>query len=386
MKTPYLATVLFLSLIHLAALAAEDVTLTGNVTADKAVISSANVTTSGTVAVTSAAKLTIKAQNTVKLQPGFSVASGSRLSVKIGTPELAVTPNNNPTVVWVGGTQQFTITATGCDGAVYGVTWNATGGTINGTGLYTAGTTPGEYSVSASAGGITSPSVNVTVNGPTTLVVSPSQTNVLAGHKVRFRAGLRDFFDDALPLPTASLSWSTTGAGNDINTHPDAAPGLFTAGTVPGIYTVTGTCGTPSGQATVIVQPLNIDAATDVDASVAMTLCPTKETGQTVEIVTGEGKGPFNGVLSGTPPNVTYYPNSQWNGVDTFEFKVMEGETNCGTAIATVAVGKPLFTALCPESGSWQKTNQPAISATILGNNINMDSLGVCRTNGQAVP
>jgi hypothetical protein len=688
MKTAYLASVLVIGLVHLAALAGEEVTLTGNVTADKAVISSANVTTSGTVAVTSAAKLTIKAPGTVKLQPGFSVASGSRLSIKIGTPTIDVTPAS-VSLLDLGKTQQFQASATGCDGTIYSLGWTATGGTINSSGLYTAGTTPGNYTVTASAGGVqtqvpvtlaqvndapsftkgsnqtvnedcgaqtvanwatnisagpadeagqavnflissntnpdlfstapavsatgtltytpaanahgvatigvklhddggtenggqntsaeqtftitvnsvndvpsftkgadqfvnqgcgaqtvagwatnmspgpsnessqalnfivsnnnnalfsTQPAINpsgtltytpatsghgtatvtvqihddggttnggvdtstppqtftITVNGAptvaqaaaasanpvtaatvgltvlgadpddaettliyswqttgtppaavtfslnetnsaksttatftkagtynfevtiadphgltvtsaiqnvvvnrtaTTLVVTPAQATVLAGHAKRFRGGLKDQFGVALPLPTASLQWSSTTGTID-------ASGVLTAGTTPGEYTVTGTCGTPSGQATVIVQPVGVDAATDTGVPVAITLCSTKASGQTVAIVAQ----PQNGQLSGTAPNVTYTSNSEFVGVDTFTFKVMEGTTDCGTATVRVGVSVPLFAARTPEPGSWVKTVQqppPLISATVLGNGVSIATVVV---------
>ncbi|MGQ9478352.1 MAG: Ig-like domain-containing protein, partial [Candidatus Bipolaricaulia bacterium] len=45
---------------------------------------------------------------------------------------------------------------------------------------------------------------------------------------------------------------------------------------------------------------------------------------------------PTNGSLSGTPPNVTYTPNPDYNGSDSFTFQVADGYG--GTATATVSI------------------------------------------------
>src|SRR6185503_15354269 len=37
---------------------------------------------------------------------------------------------------------------------------------------------------------------------------------------------------------------------------------------------------------------------------------------------------PTNGVLTGTPPNLTYTPTNDFVGVDTFVFHAADGETN----------------------------------------------------------
>jgi len=46
--------------------------------------------------------------------------------------------------------------------------------------------------------------------------------------------------------------------------------------------------------------------------------------------------GPSNGSLSGTPPNLTYTPNLNFNGIDTLTFKV--NDTNADSNVATVTV------------------------------------------------
>jgi hypothetical protein len=73
----------------------------------------------------------------------------------------------------VGGTQQFN--------ANFASTWSATGGTINGAGLYTAPSLNGTYTITATAvNGGTTATATVTVTGQQTfipLVTSPTSWN-----------------------------------------------------------------------------------------------------------------------------------------------------------------------------------------------------------------
>jgi len=46
--------------------------------------------------------------------------------------------------------------------------------------------------------------------------------------------------------------------------------------------------------------------------------------------------GPPNGALSGTAPNLTYTPAANYNGSDSFTFRVNDGLTN--SAVATVSI------------------------------------------------
>lgn len=47
---------------------------------------------------------------------------------------------------------------------------------------------------------------------------------------------------------------------------------------------------------------------------------------------------PSNGILSGTPPNVTYQPNSGFSGNDQFTFKSSDGSLSSGTATVSITV------------------------------------------------
>src|SRR5439155_21914898 len=47
---------------------------------------------------------------------------------------------------------------------------------------------------------------------------------------------------------------------------------------------------------------------------------------------------PVNGVLSGSAPNLTYTPNNNFVGSDSFTFRVNDGRLNSGTATVSITV------------------------------------------------
>jgi hypothetical protein len=47
---------------------------------------------------------------------------------------------------------------------------------------------------------------------------------------------------------------------------------------------------------------------------------------------------PVNGTLSGTPPNLTYSPNANYHGTDSFTFKVNDGQIDSGIATISITV------------------------------------------------
>jgi predicted phosphodiesterase len=72
------------------------------------------------------------------------------------------------------------------------------------------------------------------------------------------------------------------------------------------------------------------------DTSVAITLTGSDPDGDplTYILVTD----PCHGSLSGTAPNLTYTPNSNFNGSDSFTFKVNDGELDSDTATVSITV------------------------------------------------
>ena len=148
-----------------------------------------------------------------------------------------------------GGTQQFTALGRDASGATVSVTptWTVStgGGNINSTGLLTAGTAAGNYTVTATSGSVTATaSVTVTAGAATTITVTPNPANVVPGGTQQFTAVAKDAGGNTV---TITPVWSVTGGGTI------SATGLFTAGATTGTSTVTAAAGTLSGTATVNV-------------------------------------------------------------------------------------------------------------------------------------
>ena len=202
--------------------------------------------------------------NTVRACSTVACASGSTAgfaTVTVGAGALAtITVTPNPVSLGTGASQQFT--AVGRDaggnvvaipsGAIWSVAPGNAGGTVLGSGVYTA---PGAVGVGFDTVLLTSGSIagsaqaNISVSGAlVSIAVTPNPTSVVAGGTAQFTA--TGFDATGLVVPTPGLVWSVT-AGGSIN----GTTGLFTAGLVTGTFSnaVRATSGASSGFATVIV-------------------------------------------------------------------------------------------------------------------------------------
>ncbi|XXF79847.1 MYXO-CTERM sorting domain-containing protein [Myxococcaceae bacterium GXIMD 01537] len=247
----------------------------------------------------------VSGQATVTVQPG-ALAS------------IEVTPN--PVTLGINGVQQFTATGKDAVGNTVSLTptWSVVngGGTLDASGRFTAGTTPGTYAntVKVSSGSV-SATVTVTVNpgALASIEVAPS-TRTLSIHGTQaFTATGKDSAGNTVPV---SVTWSVVNGGGTI-----AADGLFTAGTVPGTYTSTvkATQDGFSGFATVIVQPGEL-------ASIEVTPNPVTLGIQGVQKFTATGKDSAGNIV---PASVTW---SVANGGGTI---AADGTFTAGTALGT---------------------------------------------------
>lgn len=154
---------------------------------------------------------------------GGSGGGGGGESVKV-----TVSPTTATTTP--GGSIPFTATVTGSDNSA--VTWSASGGTIGTDGVYTAPTTTGSYTVTATSVADTSKtaSATVTVSNATgvTVSVSPVTVSVAPGGEVQFTATVNG-------TDNKQVEWSVSPLGAGSIT----SDGLFTAGSSTQVVTVT---------------------------------------------------------------------------------------------------------------------------------------------------
>jgi hypothetical protein len=191
---------------------------------------------------------------TATIQASAGGKSGTAsVTVTVGDlVSMTVTPDSMG--VSIGGTQQFTAVAKDAGGNLVPVspTWSvvAGGGTIDGTGLFSAGTTAGNFpnTISAVSSGISGfATVDVTAGPLVTMTVSPDPATLSINGTQQFFAVGRD--DGGNVVATVPI-WSVVAGGGAIN-----STGLFTAGAMPGHFasTVRVASGGVSGLATVDV-------------------------------------------------------------------------------------------------------------------------------------
>jgi hypothetical protein len=193
------------------------------------------------------------------LVAGLLVAAAGALSWACGgwptdtsaLASLAVTPN---ATLGINATQQFVAVGTDLDGNVVTVTptWTieAGGGTINATGMFTAGTVPGVFTgtVKATSGTISgTASVTVTVGSLATIAVTGAAGDLAINGTQQFAAVGKDAAGNVVAI---TPTWSVVAGGGTIN-----ASGMFTAGTTTGTFanTVKATSGAISGTASATV-------------------------------------------------------------------------------------------------------------------------------------
>jgi beta-lactamase superfamily II metal-dependent hydrolase len=144
-----------------------------------------------------------------------------------GSVSVSVTPATAS--VNSGATYQFTAAVTGSTDT--SVTWSATGGTVSGSGLYTAPAAAGTYSVTATSVADPSKSASSTVTVAAAPVVSVSITPASASMNTN---ATYQFTASVTGSTNTSVTWSATGGTVD-------AAGLYTAPAIAGTYSVTAT-------------------------------------------------------------------------------------------------------------------------------------------------
>jgi hypothetical protein len=173
----------------------------------------------------------------------FKVVGRGRWKKTDTSTVVVVTPPTNLTAVVVaptsvslaaGATQTFSASGLLSDGTTtaIGVTWSATGGTIDAGGLYKAGTTAGAYRLIATSSSTLADTVpvNITAPAPTLaqVVVKPASVSLTGGQTKQFSAyGLNSLGDSV----AVQVSFNATG-GTITST------GLYTAGTTGGTFKV----------------------------------------------------------------------------------------------------------------------------------------------------
>jgi hypothetical protein len=111
----------------------------------------------------------------------------------------------------------------------------------------------------------------------------------------------------------------------------------------------------------------------DEDSSLAITLTGSDvNAGDTLAYAVGTG--PANGTLTGTAPNLTYTPNANFNGADSFIFTLNDGTVDSAPATVSITVN-PVNDAPVADAQSVTTDQDVAIPITLTGSDIDGDTL-----------
>ena len=236
------------------------------------------------------------------LAAGFAVLAAGVLFAGCDSPSeprplasITVTPNVG--TLAINGTQQFTAVGKDASNNVVAITpvWSvvASGGSINSTGLFTAGAVTGTFTntVRVTSGTISgTATVTVTVGALATIVVTPTSASLTVSATQQFTAVGRDAGNNVVAITPV---WSVVAGGGAVS-----SAGLFTAGAVTGAFanTVRATSGTISGTATVTVT-----AAVGALATIVVSPAPASLAINATQQFTAVGKDANNNVVAITP-------------------------------------------------------------------------------------
>src|SRR5271168_1870086 len=158
--------------------------------------------------------------------------SGTGSSGSPATPQsVSVSIQPGSSSLAPGAQQQFSAIVMGTTNTT--VSWAATGGTVSSTGVYTAGSNSGVFSVTvtSAADPVKWTQATVTVKPPppppVTISVQPSATSLTVGAQKQFSASVGG-------TTNTNVTWTATGGSI-------SSAGNYTAGSNPGTFSVTAT-------------------------------------------------------------------------------------------------------------------------------------------------
>jgi hypothetical protein len=275
-------------------------------------------------------------------------------------PGLTATIAISPTSVTLvpGGMQQFTVVAKNADGDILAIPdpiWavSSGGGTITSTGLYTAGTTAGTFTVTVTCNSVTATAtVIVTAGALATITVTPNPGTLPINTTITYTAVGKDANGNVIS-PFAP-TWSVTAGGGTIPAGTTGLTAPFTAGGAVGTFTntVRATSGTIFGTATAIVTsppPPIVPPGTTTGFGILAGSTITCVTGGTINA--DIGLSPGSAVVLGTPACVVTGTQHITDAVAAQAQLDLTQEYNalfalpCGTVIGTADIGATTKTA-----------------------------------------
>jgi hypothetical protein len=235
------------------------------------------------------------------------------------------------------------------------------------------------YTASDGNGGSDTATVDVSVSCVNDAPVADEQNvSTQEGMPVGIALTASDVDGDALTFEVVGgpTNGTLSGSGANLTYTPDAGyvgPDSFTFRANDGQE--------DSNIATVSIEVTEVDTPpvaddqdvnTDEDTPVDITLTGSDEDGDplTFEVV----DGPTNGILSGSGANLTYTPDADYNGPDSFTFRVNDGQADSDPATVSITVNPVNDPPLADDQAVSTNEDTP-VGITLIGSDVDEDML-----------
>ncbi len=86
--------------------------------------------------------------------------------------------------------------------------------------------------------------------------------------------------------------------------------------------------------------------------------------------------GPSHGSLKGTAPNLTYTPNPNFNGSDSFTFKINDGAADSVSATVSIMVSSVNDPPMANDDTATTQEDTPVVTIDVLANDTDVDNVG----------
>ncbi|MCC7375188.1 MAG: tandem-95 repeat protein [Verrucomicrobiales bacterium] len=327
----------------------------------------------------------------------FSVSDGAN-TIPV-TINLAVAPQNDDPVcvppVGVSGDEDTSITAVldaidvDGDDLVFRIESQPANATVNLSGIVTAVITPkpnfngsDAFSFSVFDGHVTrTASVPFTVRPVNDApIANPNTLSVAEGQTIDLTLAGSDIDNDSLSFVVVA----NPSRGSLSGTPPNlvfSAPANF-AGTVELQFTANDgkLTSAPATIAITIVagntEPIAAPQAIELAEDSSVEIHLNSSNVENASLAYAVSAWPAHGVLSGTPPNLTYTPSADFNGIDTFTFTVSKGALTSPPAAVSLTV-TPVNDPPAAQNGSLTLDQNTSSSLVLVGTDVEGDSLAM---------
>lgn len=241
------------------------------------------------------------------------------------------------------------------------------------------------YTLKDAAGNTATADVAVTITPVNDAPVADDQSVAVKENTVKvITLSASDVEGDSLTysIPTPPSSGTLSGTAPDLNYTPDPD---FTG---TDSFTFVANDGSADSNVATIVLTVADNLAPeanpqsvslDEDSSLAITLSGSDPDGDPIAYAVVEP--PAHGVLTGTAPNLTYTPDANFHGSDSFTFKVNDGTDESALAVVSITVD-PVNDPPTADSQSLSTNEDTSLGITLSGSDVDGDALNYIIVSG----